>query len=129
MNNVDPDLFDFNLEVEPILQVLVGKSLEQARIEVIERHENGVLALHNSRYKQTREAKLVQTQRVEARQTRRNDEIDRRNLQQRVHQVLLDGKEKRAIAKTMSKQFLKHSSCWVVTTRRNLSGTRCSQVA
>ena len=50
---------------------------------------------------------LVQTQRVEARQGRRNDEIDRRNLQQRVHQVLTDGNEKRDIARTMSKQFLK----------------------
>ena len=103
VNNVDPDLFDFNLEVEPILQVLVGKALEQARIEVIEKHENALLAMHNARYKQTREAMLVQTQRVEARQQRRNDEIDRRNLQQRVNQVLQDAKEKRTIAKTMAK--------------------------
>lgn len=76
------------MEVEPILQVLVGKALEQARIEVIEQHENQVLAKHNANYKQKREAILMQTQRVEARQQRRNDEIDRRNLQQRVHQVL-----------------------------------------
>ena len=32
----DPDLFDYEREVEPILQVLVGKSIEHARIEVIE---------------------------------------------------------------------------------------------
>ena len=51
---------------------------------------------------------LVQTQRVEARQGRRNDEIDRRNLQQRVNQVLTDGKERREIARSMSKQFLKY---------------------
>lgn len=51
---------------------------------------------------------LVQTQRVEARQGRRNDEIDRRNLQQRVHSVLTDGQEKRNIARTMSKQFMKY---------------------
>ena len=107
MNNVDPDLFDFNLEVEPILQVLVGKSLEQARIEVIETYENAVLAKHNSTYKRTREAMLVQTQRIEARQSRRNDETDRRNLQQRVNSVLEDGQTKRAIAQTISKQFLK----------------------
>jgi len=36
----DPDLFDFNLEVEPILQVLIGKSLELSKIEVIEEHEH-----------------------------------------------------------------------------------------
>ena len=51
---------------------------------------------------------LVQTQRVEARQLRRNDEIDRRNLQQRVNQVLSEGKQKREVARNMSKQFLKH---------------------
>ena len=34
----DPDLFDFELEVEPILQVLVGKALEHAQIEIIEDH-------------------------------------------------------------------------------------------
>lgn len=51
VGNDDPDLFDFNLEVEPILQVLVGKCLEQARIEVIETHENQVLSAHNAKYK------------------------------------------------------------------------------
>ena len=35
----DPDLFDYENEVEPILQVLVGKSIEHARIEVIEEYE------------------------------------------------------------------------------------------
>lgn len=39
VNDMDPELFDYELEVEPILQVLVGKSLEQARIEVIEQYE------------------------------------------------------------------------------------------
>ena len=36
----DPDLYDFEQEVEPILQVLVGKTLEHARIEIIEDYEN-----------------------------------------------------------------------------------------
>jgi hypothetical protein len=36
---VDTELFDFELEVEPILQVLVGKSCENARIEVVEEWE------------------------------------------------------------------------------------------
>ena len=33
------ELFDFNLESEPLLQVLCGKALEQARVEVIEDYE------------------------------------------------------------------------------------------
>lgn len=51
LNNIDPDLFDYNLEVEPILQVLVGKSLEQARIEVIEDYEDSILTKHKSAFK------------------------------------------------------------------------------
>jgi hypothetical protein len=30
VDDKDPDLFDFELECEPILQVLVGKALEDA---------------------------------------------------------------------------------------------------
>jgi hypothetical protein len=35
----DWDLHDFNLEVEPVLQSLVGRCLEQSRIELVEEHE------------------------------------------------------------------------------------------
>lgn len=33
------ELFDFNAEVEPILQVLIGRTLELSKIEVIEDYE------------------------------------------------------------------------------------------
>ena len=33
------ELFDFNAEAEPILQVLCGKALELAKIEVLEDYE------------------------------------------------------------------------------------------
>ena len=35
----DHELFDFELEVEPILEVLVGKALEAGRIEALEEWE------------------------------------------------------------------------------------------
>ena len=35
----DSELFDFKLEVEPVLSVLVGKTLEQAHIELCEEDE------------------------------------------------------------------------------------------
>lgn len=57
----DLDLFDFNLEVEPILQVLVGKVLEHARIEAIEEYEQNKLAEHKSQFKQMKEAELMET--------------------------------------------------------------------
>ena len=59
LNDVQEGLFDFDLEVEPILQVLVGKALEHARIEVIENHENFVLGDHKKGFKQKKEAMLM----------------------------------------------------------------------
>jgi hypothetical protein len=41
--------------------VLVGKSIEHARIEVIEEHENKVLSKHKAEYQQVREAELMET--------------------------------------------------------------------
>ena len=43
LNDIEQGLFDFDMEVEPILQVIVGKALEHARIEVIEGHEEFML--------------------------------------------------------------------------------------
>ena len=60
--------------------MLVGKSIEHARIEVIEEYENAILKKHKSEYQQVREADLMETQRLEEMRSRKNDEIDRRNM-------------------------------------------------
>lgn len=66
----DADLYDFDLEVEPILQVLVGKSLELARIEVIEDFEIKELKKHNAIFKKIRDSELLYTQQEEAKNNR-----------------------------------------------------------
>ena len=43
---VDHELFDYYLEVEPILQVLVGRTIEQSRIELCEDYERHQEMLH-----------------------------------------------------------------------------------
>jgi radial spoke head protein 3 len=57
----DPDLFDFNAEVEPILQVLIGKSLELSKIEVIEEYEHDLFVAHKKQFKMLRESELIIT--------------------------------------------------------------------
>lgn len=79
-DRADPDLFDFDVEITPILQVLVGKALELARIEVLEEDENMMLARAKAKFQQIKEAELMNTQRVEASRFRKNDEIERRAL-------------------------------------------------
>ena len=44
-------LFDFEAEASPILQVLVGKALDQAQVEVTEEWEYEQLANHKAQYK------------------------------------------------------------------------------
>ena len=73
------ELFDFDYEVEPILQVLVGKIFEQARMEVLEEEELRIMKDEQKRYDEIRYAELVEAQRLEA--------FERRQLEETVNFV------------------------------------------
>ena len=51
----DDDLFDYDREVEPILHVLVSKTLEQARLEVDEASEIDAIRKYKAEYKDRRQ--------------------------------------------------------------------------
>jgi len=106
VNDKDDDLFDFELEAEPILQVLVGKALELAQIEAIEAFENIELSKHKRLFLQMKEAELLETQRMEAARKRRMDESERRNLQQRTTKTQKIYAEKKLLARQAAKDFL-----------------------
>lgn len=74
----DGDLFDFDTEVEPILQVIVGKTLEQSRMEVLEEEELKAMKKHQLEFERLRDAELLEAQRLEEEERRREDEIRRR---------------------------------------------------
>jgi hypothetical protein len=74
------EVFDFDLEVAPILQVLVGRSLETARIEVVEDYEIQQIEKHRQEYKKLRESELILTQQMEAIRIRKNEESDCRHM-------------------------------------------------
>ena len=73
------DLFDFDFEVEPILEVLVGKTLEQGLMEVMEEEELAAMRAHQEHFEQIRNAELVATQRMEAAERRKAEERERRS--------------------------------------------------
>ena len=60
----DGELFHFDYEVEPILQVLVGKTLEQGRMEVLEEEELRVMRQEQKRYDELRYAEMAEAQRM-----------------------------------------------------------------
>ena len=72
------DLFNFNVEVEPILEVLVGKTLEQAMDEVLEEEELANIRKHKAAFEQQRNIELAEVQRLEAEERRKAAEKKRR---------------------------------------------------
>ena len=72
-------LFDFDIEVKPILEVLVGKTIEQALLEVMELANLRVQQRH---FEELRNAELVETQRLEEQERRHRGEKERRMKQQ-----------------------------------------------
>ncbi|CAE7571309.1 RSP3 [Symbiodinium natans] len=78
----DGELFDFDVECEPVLEVLVGKTLEQSMMEVLEEEELASLQRHQEDFEKRRNAELLEVQRMEAAEKRRADEVQRRVAQQ-----------------------------------------------
>ncbi|CAJ1461587.1 unnamed protein product [Effrenium voratum] len=76
------ELFDFDVECEPVLEVLVGKTLEQSMMEVLEEEELASLQRHQEDFEKRRNAELLEVQRMEAAEKRRADEVQRRVAQQ-----------------------------------------------
>jgi len=75
------DLFDFDVEVEPVLEVLTGKTLEQSMMEVLEEEELDSLQRHQEDFEKRRNTEVLEVQRMEAAEKRRSDEMDRRMQQ------------------------------------------------
>lgn len=72
--SVRSQLFDFDLEVAPILEVLVGKTTEQALAEVAQEEELAALREHQRRYTELRDAERAERSRLAAQDLRLHQE-------------------------------------------------------
>jgi len=79
---LEGELFDFDIEVKPILEVLIGKTMEQSLLEVMEEEELANLRAHQRKFEELRNAELVETQRLEEQERRHREEKQRRIKQQ-----------------------------------------------
>lgn len=100
------DLFDFDLEVRPIVEVLVGKTLDQSIMEVLENHELEQLRIHQEQFEQLRNVELAETQRLEARETRLFEEKQRRKKQEHERIEKEEELAKKIASRTVAKQYL-----------------------
>ena len=67
-------LFDFDIEVKPILEVLTGKTIEQSLLEVMEEEELANLRSQQRAFEELRNAELVEQQRLEEQERRHREE-------------------------------------------------------
>lgn len=97
------DLFRFDEAVEPILEVLVGKTLEQAMLEVMQEEELELLRQQQLEFEQRRNEELLETQKLEAEEKRKFEEKERRKKQEfeRIQ------REKETREKLQARQFAK----------------------
>ncbi|ELW56015.1 Radial spoke head protein 3 like protein [Tupaia chinensis] len=79
---LEGELFDFDLEVKPMLEVLVGKTIEQSLLEVMEEEELASLRANQYAYEEIRNVELAEVQRLEEQERRHREEKERRKQQQ-----------------------------------------------
>jgi len=75
------DLFDFDKEVDIVLEVLIGKTLEYSMIEVLHEEELAAMKRHQEEYEQMRYQEMLEVRRIEEHEQRRADEALRRKNQ------------------------------------------------
>lgn len=98
------DLFDFDLEVEPLLEVLVGKSIHVAMLELMQEEELEAIRLQQEEFENIRNVELAEIQRLEAESRRRSQEKERRVAQERKRVA-----EKRALEEKITARSFAHS--------------------
>lgn len=74
------DLFDYDLEVEPVIEIIIARCVEASRMELIEEDEGQELAQQRKAFLQRRNAELMKCQRMGNRQERKDQERERRKL-------------------------------------------------
>ncbi|CAF3582789.1 unnamed protein product [Rotaria sordida] len=100
------DLFDFDLEVKPIVETLVGKTVEQALIEVAEEEELSEIREQQREYEEIRNAELIELQRLEEQERRLRSEKDRRIKQAQEALRLEQDVAQKIAARAFAKSYL-----------------------
>ncbi len=97
------DLWDFDFEVDPILEVLVGKALDQSLVEVLEEQELKAIKAQQELFEQRRAVELAEAQRLEAAEHRRLGEKQRRLQQEQERIKKEQDVASKMVARTMAK--------------------------
>ena len=102
------DLFDFNVEVEPIINVLTFKTLEEARMEVLEEEEIKEIKRQMQDFEKVRNRELEIVQKLECQTIRKDEEKNRRNQERAIRTKMAKIYQKKLISTVFAKNYLKN---------------------
>lgn len=100
------DLFNFDVEVDPILEVLTGKTLHVAMLEIMQEEELNAIASQQLEFETIRNIELAEVQRLEAEMKRKAQEKERRLEQEAKRKRARRELEEKVAARSFSQQYL-----------------------
>lgn len=105
---MEDDLFNFDFEVEPVLSVLIGKTLEQSLLEVMQEEEIVSISEEKQKFEAKRNAELAEIQRLESEERRRFEEKEnrRKEEQARIKQEMQT--KRKTAARQIAVDFVKN---------------------
>ncbi|KAK2856100.1 hypothetical protein Q5P01_004835 [Channa striata] len=116
---VEGELFNFDREVQSVLEVLVGKTIEQSLLEVMEEEELACLRAQQRAFEERRNNELAEVQRLQEQERRHTQEKERRIAQQK--EALKEEKEiaEKIAARAYTQQYLANLLPAVFTSLRS----------
>lgn len=100
------EIFDFDAECAPLLEVLVGKTLQTAMLEVMEEEELAAIRRRQDQFEEERNAELLEVQRLEAEAARKFAEKKRRLAQEQLRKKLQAALKEKVAARSFAKNYL-----------------------
>jgi radial spoke head protein 3 len=100
------DLFDFDLEVDPLLEVLCGKTIQNSMLELMQEEELEAIRLEQEEFENIRNIELTEVQRLEAEARRKVAEKTRRMEQEKKRLRERLELEEKIAARAFSSQYL-----------------------
>lgn len=103
---VNGDLFDFDREVEPLLELLVGKTIHVSMLELMQEEELAAIRKQQEEFEAIRNVELSEVQRMEAEARRKAEEKSRRLDQERRRIADRRELEEKVAARAYARQYL-----------------------
>jgi hypothetical protein len=100
------EIFDFDAECAPLLEVLVGKTLQTSMLEVMEEEELAAIRKRQDEFEEERNSELMEVQRLEAEAARKFAEKKRRVAQEKERKRLQAALKEKVAARSFAKHYL-----------------------